>query len=227
MKHASQGAASTLELYERWADTYPPVPHNALMRIEQQVMCDLIPDVAGACALDLACGTGRYARLLMEAGAREVVAADFSPAMLRRSIGGHRVRAGLTQLPFATAVFDVVLSGLAMGHAENLRRCFREIARVLRPGGVLLYSDFHFEATRAGQVRSFRDESGRRFELPIDGYPVQAHRDAAQAAGFELEAVRELRAGIELDEPFSGSEQFYARWAGVPIVLVVRARSRR
>jgi malonyl-CoA O-methyltransferase len=95
---------------------------------------------------------------------------------------------------------------------------------VLRPGGTLLYSDFHFEATRAGHARSFHDESGRRFELPLDGYPVATHRFAAGAAGFEIETLHELRAGIELNEPFTGSEQFYARWAGVPIVLVVRAR---
>jgi malonyl-CoA O-methyltransferase len=116
------------------------------------------------------------------------------------------------------------VSGLALGHAEELSQCFSEIARVLRPGGVLLYSDFHFEATRVGQVRSFRDASGRRLELPIDGYPAQTHRDAAAAAGLHVEVFRELRAGIELDEPFAGSEQFYRRWAGTPIVLVVRGR---
>ena len=227
MTFAPSAAAATLEMYERWAESYPPLPHNALMRVEQQVMCDLMPAVDGAQALDLACGTGRYARLLAEAGAREVVAADFSPAMLRHSIAGHRVRAGLTRLPFVRGAFDIVVSGLALGHAEDLAQCFAEVARVLRPGGTLLYSDFHFEATRAGHARSFHDASGRRFELPLDGYPVATHRFAAGAAGLELEAVRELRAGIELNEPFTGSEQFYARWAGVPIVLVVRARKPR
>jgi malonyl-CoA O-methyltransferase len=225
MNTARPGSSPTFELYERWAPSYPPEPHNALMRLEQRTMCGLLPRVEGACALDLACGTGRYARLLLGARARQVVAADFSPAMLRQSTG-HRVRAGLTRLPFASGVFDVVVSGLALGHAEHLGECFREIARVLRPGGALLYSDFHFDAACAGQVRSFRDESGRRFELPVDGYPVQAHREALLAAGFEIEVIRELRAGVELVEPFTGSDEFYARWSGTPIVLVVRARSK-
>jgi malonyl-CoA O-methyltransferase len=200
------------------------MPHNALMRAEQEVMLSLLPPVKGARALDLACGTGRYARQLLEAGAREVVAADFSPAMLRHAANGFRVRAGLTSLPFARGAFDVVVSGLALGHAPDLRACFSEIARVLQPGGVLLYSDFHFDATRAGHARSFRDASGQRFELPVDGYPVREHRYAAMAAGFEMEVLRELRAGFELNEEFAGSEPFYARWAGVPIVLVIRAR---
>jgi malonyl-CoA O-methyltransferase len=227
MSTPQPSVSSTLELYEKWAPLYAPMPHNALMRIEQQVMLESLPPVAGIRALDLACGTGRYSRLLLEAGARDVVAADFSPAMLRHAVAGRRVRAGLTKLPFATGTFDLVVSGLALGHAEDLHGSFAEIARVLRPDGVLLYSDFHFEATLAGQARSFRDESGRRYELPAGGYAVEAHRQAASAAGFELEVLRELRAGIELQEAFEGSEQFYRRWSGIPIVLIVRARSAR
>ncbi|HEU4590685.1 MAG TPA: class I SAM-dependent methyltransferase [Steroidobacteraceae bacterium] len=227
MNGAGARGATTFEMYERWAPVYSPAPHNALMRAEQRAMCELLPDVAGMRALDLACGTGRYARLLLQSSAGDVVAADFSPAMLRNSVGGYPVRASLTRLPFAAGAFDLVVSGLALGHAEDLRQCFSEIARVLQPRGVLLYSDFHFDAARAGQVRSFRDASGRRLELPVDGYPPQMHRDAALEAGLEVDVFRELRAGIELDESFAGSEEFYRRWAGTPIVLVVRARRAR
>src|SRR4051794_15105850 len=101
MSRAQAGAHTTLELYERWAPLYPPAPHNALMRVEQAVMLDLLPALAGTCALDLACGTGRYARQLLEGGAGMVVATDFSPAMLRNAGWGHKVRAGLGSLPFA------------------------------------------------------------------------------------------------------------------------------
>jgi hypothetical protein len=33
-----------------------------------------------------------------------------------------------------------------------------------------------------------------------------------------------LRAGIEVCEPFTGSESFYREWHGLPLVLIVRAR---
>jgi hypothetical protein len=36
--------------------------------------------------------------------------------------------------------------------------------------------------------------------------------------------VHEVRVGVELREPFPKSEDFYRRWDGLPIVLVVRAR---
>ena len=81
---------STLEVYERWAPTYPPRPHNPLMRAEQQVLLAKLPAVARRRVLDLACGSGRYAKLLWARGARDVVAADFSRAMLDRVTAGFQ-----------------------------------------------------------------------------------------------------------------------------------------
>jgi hypothetical protein len=52
---------------------------------------------------------------------------------------------------------------------------------------------------------------------------VEEQRAAVADAGMELQIVRELRVGYELQEPFSGSESFYGRWHGLPIVLIVRA----
>src|SRR5688572_28249203 len=110
----------TLEAYERWAATYSPSPHNPLMQVEQAGMLQYWPEVAGKRALDLACGTGRYARLLAQGHADRVVALDFSAAMLQRVTDGCRIRASMTQLPSIPAAFDVVISGLALGHAPAL-----------------------------------------------------------------------------------------------------------
>jgi SAM-dependent methyltransferase len=215
---------STLEIYERWAPAYPPRPHNPLMRAEQKALLAKLPAVARRRVLDLACGSGRYAKLLWARGARDVVAADFSQAMLARVTAGHRVRATMTSLPFATGSFDLVVSGLAIGHATDLAVCLAEIARVLRPGGELHYSDFHPEAAQVGLTRSFRDATNRSFSLPPAGFALDAHRDAARQAGFAIESIEELRAGREISESFAGSEEFYRRWHGVPLVFVVRAR---
>src|ERR1700728_2939627 len=121
--------AETLAAYQRWAPLYPPVAHNPLMRAEQQAMLLHWPEVAGLRVLDLACGTGRYSRLLAEGGAADVIAMDFCAPMLM-------------QLPFAADAFDVVISGLALGHATDVDAWMTEISRVLRRGGTLLYSDF-------------------------------------------------------------------------------------
>jgi len=81
----SSTVQQTLQAYERWAPIYPPVAHNPLMRAEQQAMLERLPALAGRRVLDLACGSGRYSRLLLEAHAGRVVALDFCIPMLRQS----------------------------------------------------------------------------------------------------------------------------------------------
>jgi ubiquinone/menaquinone biosynthesis C-methylase UbiE len=216
--------AATLAAYEHWAPHYSPSPHNPLMRAEQQAMLATLPDLRGRRVLDLACGTGRYSTLAAQGGATQVVAADFSPAMLARVSHSWRVRADLMHLPFTDSAFDVVVSGLALSHAGSLARCLREIARVLRPGGTLVYSDFHAAAASAGLTRSFRDSVNRRHVVPDSSLEVAAHRAALDQSGLVVESLQELRAGREVSDPFAGSAEFYRRWRDIPLVLVVRAR---
>jgi malonyl-CoA O-methyltransferase len=219
-------ALGTREVYERWAPGYDAEPHNPLMSAEQRAMCARLPGLAGRDVLDLACGTGRYGRLATLAGARRVVGLDASPGMLSRAVVSDRVRGDLGALPFRAAAFDVVISGLALGHAADLDVCLAGIARVLRAGGTLLYSDFHPEATRRGFRRGFRASDGQRLELPSDGYSVARHAAALEAAGFSSVDLFEVRAGIELAEEFPGSAEFYRAWHGTPLVLVVSAKRR-
>jgi ubiquinone/menaquinone biosynthesis C-methylase UbiE len=220
---SATGSISCLEGYDRWAVNYPQVPGNPLMRLEQELMLRAWPQVRGAHVLDLACGTGRYTGLLTQAGAASVVALDFSGPMLARVSGAARVQASMTRLPFCDAAFDAVICGLAVGHIPELKPWMREVARVLRRGGALLYSDFHPEAAKAGLKRSFTDERSRTHTLPHFSHDPDAQRAWASAEGLETAAVHEGRAGIEMLEPFPGSEEFYQRWHGLPLVLVVRA----
>lgn len=208
--------------YDLWAESYPPLPHNPLMRAEQAALLALCPDVAGRRVLDLACGSGRYALLMQEQGASLVVGSDLSAAMLARAPLAHRVRADMLRLPFAAASFDVVVSGLAVGHAPSLDAWMAEAARVLAPGGQLVYSDFHADAARAGMTRSFTDTAGQRHELLHAFYDLDDHLAAAWRAGLVLEASRAVHVGCELQESFSGSEAFYARWNGLAVVLALR-----
>jgi ubiquinone/menaquinone biosynthesis C-methylase UbiE len=216
--------AATLAAYERWAPLYPPIPHNPLMRAEQELMLKHWPDVDGSRALDLACGTGRYSRLLTQTHAAHVVALDACSPMLAQVSGASRVRASMMQLPFADGSFDVVISGLALGHASGIRPWMAEIARVLSQGGALLYSDFHPEAARAGLPRTFKDQSGCTFAVPHHCYDLTLQQEAAAAVNLRINAIQEIRVGFELQERFSGSEEFYRRWHGLPIGLVVRAQ---
>lgn len=213
----------THNAYERWAPRYPPRPHNPLMYAEQKAMLARWPKIVGRSALDLACGTGRYARLLAQGGAR-VTSLDFSAAMLEQVDVGSRVHADMMRLPFIGNAFDVVICGLAIGHAADIRQWTGELGRVLKKGGVLLYSDFHPEAARAGLTRSFKDEGNRSCTVPHRRHDLTAQREALSAESLALEVVHEVRVGMEFQEVFPGSEAFYRQWHGLPLLLIVRAR---
>jgi len=218
-------ALANVAAYDLWAESYPPLPHNPLMRAEQAAMLALWPDeVSGLRALDLACGTGRYALLLEERGATSVIGTDRSPEMLRRAPLARRVHADMMDLPFADAQFELVVSGLAVGHAPSLDGWMREMARVLVPGGQLVFTDFHPDAARAGMTRSFTDGEKRKHELLHGLYNLADHQTAAAKAGLVLEQAREVRVGRELNETFTGSDEFYRHWQGLAVVLAVRMR---
>jgi len=208
--------------YDRWAERYPPEAHNPLMRAEQAAMLALCPEAAGRRVLDLACGTGRYGRLMQERGAASVVGADRAPQMLLRAVLPCCVQADMAALPFADGRFDLILCGLAVGHAPSLIDWVREAARVLAPGGSLLISDFHPDAARAGMHRSFTDADGQEHRLAHSLHDPADHACAAADCGLQLRHCASLRVGHEFAERFPGSEAFHARWQGLPLLLIVR-----
>lgn len=89
--------------------------------------------------VDLASGSGPVARELARPG-RTVVGVDLSAEELRlaRQRGaGPLVRADARVLPLRDGSVDVVTSALGLVVVQPLPRVLAEVARVLRPGGVL------------------------------------------------------------------------------------------
>jgi malonyl-CoA O-methyltransferase len=211
-----RGAApvlSPLDAYALWSASYPPEAHNPLMRLEQQAVLELLPDARGQTALDLACGGGRYLKLLRERGVARVVGLDLSPQMLHRAktLAADLVRADLLALPFPPSTFDLIVCGLAVGHVPALPRAVAEMSRALIPGGFVVYSDFHPFGALAGWKRTFR-ANGRQYAVRHHFHLYADHLAACRAAGLEIEDVREPRIDVEHE------------WRGCPAVLVVRAK---
>lgn len=175
--------------YELWAATYPPVAHNPLMHAEQAVVTRHLAGIRATRALDAGTGSGRYLPLLAATGARTVVGADLSPGMLHRNQSRHRVCADARHLPLAGATFDLVNASLMAGDIADLAPWIDELARVLMPGGHLLYSDFHESWDRRGWQRTFRTSDGRECALPRAPHALGDHLAALARAGLDLVAM--------------------------------------
>ncbi len=93
--------------------------------------------------LDLACGTGDFAKLVAARypGA-QIIAADLTGRMLRRSGLMNAVCADAASVPFRSAYFDAVFIGYGLRNFPHLGAAVAEVQRVLKPRGMLITLDF-------------------------------------------------------------------------------------
>ncbi|HYH84431.1 MAG TPA: methyltransferase domain-containing protein, partial [Pyrinomonadaceae bacterium] len=140
---------------------------------------------AGSDVLDLGCGAGMLA-LLKRKGVT-LTGVDLSPECAlasRRNGYDLTCAAALTRLPFADHSFDYVVSLDVLGHVEfkDKDAVLREVARVLRPGGVTLHG---IECTDRRAQKSYdemTEEELRRF-VAVDGH-VGLEEEQEHAARF-------------------------------------------
>lgn len=108
--------------------------------------------VAGSPGLvcDVATGTARVARELRERGAGRVVGVDLSLPMLSRGRDEVSrdedvalVAGRAEQLPFPDATFDALTFTYLLRYVADPAATISELARVVRPGGILASLEFH------------------------------------------------------------------------------------
>jgi SAM-dependent methyltransferase len=134
-------------------------------------------DLRGKTVLDAGCGEGHNTRLFARGGAR-MTAVDLSAEMIafaraeeaREPLGIRYERASYTDLSdFAAGSFDAAISTMALMDGPDFPAAMREIARVLRSGGILAYSILHpcFSTKGFGWIR---DDAGRAVKFTVADY---------------------------------------------------------
>jgi SAM-dependent methyltransferase len=212
---------------------------------------EMLGDPRDRDVLDVGCGEGHVARRLAAAGAR-VRAVDPTRRLLqvaidaeaRRPLGiRYAVDRAETLDTVATDSADAVCAVLALHHVNDLAAAFRQIYRVLRPGGVLVSIQPHPCTDHRGATWTTTADGPRRTmgEYYSEGYWSSGAADSGDEvtsvrdigwnhhtiatwltllamAGFRLEEVREPLGAQSTRLTGSG------QWSTVPRLFAFRAR---
>lgn len=156
-------------------------------------MCQIAKLEPGARVLDLGCGTGILFPVLVDSGYK-VVGADLSYEMLvagcDNSLTIDRTCADGGHIPVASDTFDAVFCRGSIHHIPNLGVGFREIARVLRKGGYLIFSEPSDDSIINRWARRLMYARSKEFHEEDEGFRRHEIIPLLDAAGFDIEYSR-------------------------------------
>jgi SAM-dependent methyltransferase len=150
-------------------------------------------DLSGRRVLDLGCGAGGITlHIARTYGPASIVGFDVEKPVIEKARQAAD-KAGLLDrvtfvqaapggLPFADGSFDVVFSKDALVHVADKDAIFREIARVLAPGGVFAASDWMIshDGAPSPDMRAYLDAEGLSFGMAS----ADRYLKAMAGAGF-------------------------------------------
>ena len=177
--------------YEKHAGAFADLEMQGTQYLAFRDIPSLIGEHAGpvASVLDYGCGAGRSTRFLKRLG-YDAVGVDVSLDMLeqaRSKDGGgayHHIPSGL--LPFESDTFDLIFSSfvfLEVSRIEEIERILKEMKRILRKDGTIIFVTSSTEATQGNWVSlsyAFPENdkplrSGDTVKLLIQGIDVVFH----------------------------------------------------
>jgi tRNA (Thr-GGU) A37 N-methylase len=202
---SANAPADTRRSYDRVARAYADELAGELGdKPVDRCLIELLSRMCGEGTMaDLGAGPAQAAAHLSSVGA-QVVASDLSPEMCRqaaRRFGIESVAGDLTDLPFRAGALAGLTCFYAVIHLDRQQRAgaYREMARVLRPGGSALIS---FHTADSSTVAGGTVTRTEWWEQPVDLRfrfldPLQ-ESDALRDAGLDVT--------VHLDRAPAGSE---------------------
>lgn len=171
------------DIHRQWRDEYLIEENERFFNLAFDYVVRELNAPRDATILDAGCGICLHARRLAACGFN-VVAVDFSESILReaeeavRAAGLSRKitlrREDLLSLSFRDGSFDYIVCWGVLMHIPDVETALSELARVLRPGGLLVVSE--------GNMHSFQ---------------AKLRRDRCSIKGMQCLGVKRTPAGME------------------------------
>jgi acyl transferase domain-containing protein/SAM-dependent methyltransferase len=189
------------------------VPDGVFNPNSIRLACELIgpTDLSGRQVLDVGCGRGGNVRLMADRCGAIATGVDLSPEAVAFSRRVHlhpnvRFEVGDAEhLPFDDRLFDIVTNVESSHTYPNLRSFYAEVARVLRSGGIFLYTDL-LPVPRWMEVRAL---------LPPLGLAIGTDREITANVLASCDEVAATRA-----QAFGGSNPMIDNFLAVPGSMV-------
>lgn len=125
--------------------------HEQRVALRAEAMLRHVEVKPGQTYIDVGTGTGAAPIYLAQRYGLQVTGVDLDPEQIevaRRNSAGiphaEFITDDMTNLNFPDGKFDIVATSKATHHASDWQQAVREMARVLKPGGHLVYMDFSF-----------------------------------------------------------------------------------
>ncbi|MGH9063482.1 MAG: methyltransferase domain-containing protein [Acidimicrobiales bacterium] len=192
LERAEAHLAATRRSYDAIAERYDREIGDELLAkpLDRALLDTLAEQCAGGIVADIGCGPGHIAAYLAARGV-PVTAVDLSPVMcsLTAKRGVPSAAANMTALPLGSESLAGVICWYAVIHLDTDQRAaaYREINRVLRPGGYALLA-FHVSDpdTSPGQAKPLRTWWGHQVELTFRFLHPEQETSLLAEAGLDV-----------------------------------------
>jgi SAM-dependent methyltransferase len=160
--------------------TQPPQPRTSTPQLHPHIAVKvrrLAPEPATR-ILDLGCGSGALLERLAGMGYRDLTGVDIRPPASGASITYRQADLDCFRLDCADGAFDLVLGVEVIEHIENPGLFLAELARLLRPGGMGLFTTPNLHSAQAkllfgltDRLKQFDSKGDPTHIMPIVLFP--------------------------------------------------------